>query len=161
MNRARLWTLQHRLAPYIFVSPFVLLFVAFMIYPLGRSIVLSFYQTAGPGLKRFVGIGNYQFLLLDKYFWLATLNTFVLAAAFLIVQIPASLGLAILLNSKLVRAKTFFRFAFLSTHLVGHVFVAVLFAQLLNPRQGLLNRFLSMIVQQPVETPWLTNQYFA
>src|SRR5690349_8257998 len=136
MNRAKLWTLQHRLAPYLFVSPFVILFAAFLVYPLVRSIVLSCYQTAGPDLRKFVGGENYRFLLGDKFFWLAVLNTFALATAFLIVQIPAALGLAILLNSKLVRAKTFFRFAFLSTHLVGQVFVAVLFSQLLNPRQG-------------------------
>ena len=37
------------------VSPFVILFSVFMIYPLGRSIVLSFYQTAGPERQRLVG----------------------------------------------------------------------------------------------------------
>ena len=44
----RLWALQHKLAPYLFVSPFVILFCAFMIYPLGRSIVLSLHKASGP-----------------------------------------------------------------------------------------------------------------
>src|SRR5206468_5402455 len=66
-----------------------------------------------------------------------------------------------LLNSKLVRGKTFFRFAFLSTHLVGQVFVAVLFSQLLNPRQGLINRFIGLITHQTLEINWLTDPIFA
>ena len=112
MTRARLWALQHRLAPYLFVSPFVLLFCCFLVYPLMRSVVLSLYQTAGPRSTKFVGMANYQFLLHDQYFWLAVINTAILAGAFLCVQIPASLGLAMLVNGKYVRAKSFFRFAF-------------------------------------------------
>lgn len=161
MKSSTAWTLQHRLAPYLFVSPFVVLFCAFMIYPLGRSIMLSLFQTAGPNLRKFVGAANYRFLMHDEYFWLAVANTVALAMAFLIVQIPASLGLAILLNSAQVRAKTFFRFAFLSTHLVGQVFVAVLFSQLLNPRSGLVNRVIGLFTHQTPEINWLTDPWLA
>jgi len=190
MTRARLWALQHRFAPYLFVLPFVLLFTCFLVYPLIRSIVLSMYQTAGPRSTKFVGMANFQFLLSDQYFWLAVINTAVLAGAFLCIQIPSSLGLAMLLNAKHVRAKSFFRFAFFSTHLVGSVFASVLFFQLLNPRQGLVNRSLGFliaawdliadVVSHPIQRavdlyndafilpvistpqiPWLTNEYLA
>ena len=41
------WKLQKRAAPYLFLSPFVLLFCVFLLYPLVRSLVLSLYKTAG------------------------------------------------------------------------------------------------------------------
>lgn len=159
--RQRLWAIQHRYAPYLFVSPFVLLFLIFMVYPLGRSIVLSFYQTAGPERQRFVGRGNYAFLLRDRYFWIAVANTAALTVSFLLVQLPASLGLAILVNAKVVRFKSFFRFAFFSTHLVGGVFASVLFIQMLNPRQGLINRGLGLFIGHIPQIPWLTDPLLA
>ncbi|MEO6434585.1 MAG: sugar ABC transporter permease, partial [Tepidisphaeraceae bacterium] len=125
MTRERLWQLQHRLAPYLFVAPFVILFACFMLYPLGYSIFLSFYKTAGPRQMRFVGLDNFRFLFTDRIFWAAVMNTTYFAVLFLTLQIPLSLGLAVLLNSKRIRGRNFFRFAFSSSHLVGSVFVAV------------------------------------
>jgi ABC-type sugar transport system permease subunit len=158
--RQKLWAAQQRYAPYLFVSPFVAMFALFLFYPLTRSLVLSLYQTAA-NQRRFVGLANYFFLARDKYFWLAVLNTFILAFGFLLIQIPSSLGLAMLLNQRLVRFKSFFRFAFFSTYLVGPVFVSVLFAQMLNPRQGLVNQVIGDVVGSRVEIPWLTNEYLA
>jgi ABC-type sugar transport system permease subunit len=161
MISSRLWRLQHRFAPYLFVSPFLVLFAIFLLYPLARSLYLSFCNTIGPHDVRFTGASNYAHLLHDPYFWVAAGNTAIYVFAFLIIQIPASLGLAILLDSKFVRARNFFRFAFYSTHLVGQVFVAVIFSQLLGPRHGLLTRFVSALVGHPMEIPWLTHPLLA
>jgi len=159
--RERLWAFQHHYAPYLFISPFVILFLVFMVYPLGRSVVLSFYQTAGPVRERFVGWENYAFLLHDQYFWFAVANTALLTLMFLLVQIPTSLGLAIVVNAKVVRFKSFFRFAFFSTHLVGGIFASVLFMQMLNPRQGLINRSLALFVGHVPEINWLADPVLA
>src|SRR4051812_44351303 len=147
MMRAKLWAFQARYSPYLFVSPFIILFCTFLIYPLCRSFMLGFYKTAGPRNQLFIGLENYHFLLKDQLFWIAVGNTTLYVLMFLSIQIPASLGLAMLLNSKLVRCRSFFRFAFFSTHLVGQVFVAVMFAQLLSVRGGLLNGFLSLLAR--------------
>jgi len=142
MKGERLWALQHRLAPYMFVSPFVVLFCAFMLYPLGRSIVLSLHKTSGPTRIRFVGIENYTYLLGDPLFWVAVGNTILFTVCYLALQIPLSLGLAMLLNNPRVRMRNFFRFAFFSSHLVGGVFVAMIFRMLLTERHGLINRMI-------------------
>jgi ABC-type sugar transport system permease subunit len=97
----------------------------------------------------------------DKYFWLAVANTASLTALFLLIQIPSALLLAILVNAKVVRFKSFFRFAFFSTHLVGGVFASVLFMQMLNPRQGLINRTLGLFIGHVPEIPWLSHPIFA
>src|SRR5689334_14627782 len=124
----RLWTLQARGAPYFFLLPFVLLFATFTFYPLVRSLWLSLHKSAGPRHEIFVGLDNYRFLLRDRLFWWSVLNTGAFTVAFLVLQIPISLGLALLLNNPRVRARALLRFAFFSTYLVGPVFVAVLFS---------------------------------
>ena len=129
--REKLWALQARYAPYLFVAPFVLLFCAFLVYPLGRSLWISLHQTAGQQVK-YVGFKNFDFLVHDQIIRWAALNTLFYTLAFLIFQIPAALGLAMLLNSPKVRGRNLFRFAFFAPHLVGQVFVAVIFVMLFN-----------------------------
>ncbi|HEX4125558.1 MAG TPA: sugar ABC transporter permease, partial [Tepidisphaeraceae bacterium] len=141
----RLWRWQQRAAPYLFVLPFVVLFAAFLVYPLARSFSLSFEKSAGPRLWRYVGIGNYRFLLRDPLFWLACLNTAIYSVLLLVLELPLSLGLAILLNSKRVRGRALFRFAFFAPFLVGQVFLAMLATLMLAPRQGLVNQFIGLI----------------
>jgi ABC-type sugar transport system permease subunit len=153
----RLWALQQKLAPYVFVSPFVVLFCCFMLYPLGRSIVLSLHKASGPTKLRFVGLENYRFLLTDELFWLAVANTLYFAFMFLLLQIPLSLGLALLLNNPRVRFRNFFRFAFFSAHLVGNVFVAIIFRLLLTERHGLVNKTIGALFPFiGAEVKWLS-----
>ena len=100
----RWWTWQSRYAPYLFVSPFVVLFFAFMLYPLAWSVLLSFYQTASArGQQRFVGLDNYRFLLGDWLFWGAVVNTAAYTLGLVLIQIPLSLGLALVLNDRRVK----------------------------------------------------------
>jgi len=150
-----LWRLQHRLAPYLFVLPFVVLFLCFMLVPLCRSVVLALHKTSGPGAMQFVGLDNFEFVFQDDLFWRAVRNTLTYTVCFLSIQIPASLGLALLLNSRFVRGRDFFRYAFFSTHLVGNVFVAVLFMLLLAPRHGLINRVIGAVTPFGTELNWL------
>jgi len=160
-NRHRYWAAQARLAPYAFVSPFVLLFAVFLLYPMGRSLYLSVHRTAGTAAAEFVGFGHYRYILTDNLFWLACLNTVVFAVLFLSIQVPASLGVAMLLNSTAVRFRNAFRFAFFSSHVVGGVFVAILFRLLMAPRQGLINRILATLPGVGSETNWLGDPWFA
>jgi ABC-type sugar transport system permease subunit len=155
MNRRTLWALQARYAPYLFVAPFVILFCAFMLYPLGRSVWLSLYKVASPRTMRFMGLGNYWFLAHDLVFLWSVLNTVYFTVAFLLLEIPLALGLAIVLNSPRLRGRSFLRLAFFSPHLVGGVFVAIIFNLLLTPRHGLVNRAIGGIFPFiGTETQW-------
>ena len=162
MNRQRAWALQHRAAPYLFVLPFVALFCVFMLYPLARSLALSFQSSSGPRRMHFVGLRHYSFLLHDWLFWIALANTLIYGVLLLGIGLPASLGLALLLDNPRVRFRNFFRFAFFSTHMVGQVFVAVLFYVLLAPRAGLINRFFAAVFPFfDVETNWSARPLYA
>jgi ABC-type sugar transport system permease subunit len=160
-HRQRYWVAQSRLAPYAFVSPFVAVFAVFLLYPMGRSLYLSVHRTAGTAAADFIGLAHYRYILTDSLFWLACLNTVVFAVLFLSIQVPASLGLAMLLNSPAVRFRNAFRFAFFSSHVVGGVFVAILFRLLMAPRQGLFNRVLGILPGIGSETNWLGDPWFA
>jgi ABC-type sugar transport system permease subunit len=133
----------------------VAVFCVFMAYPLWRSLVLSLHKSVGPRRLEFVGLGNFRFLLRDWFFWWSFANTAAFTILFLLIQLPLSLGLALVLNSRWVRAKEWFRFAFFSTHLTGQVFVAVIFGLLLDRRRGLLNQALGAVGIGPVG--WLTD----
>jgi ABC-type sugar transport system permease subunit len=156
-NRAKIWNLQRRMAPYLFVAPFVLLFLMFMLYPLAQSIRYAFLATSGPQNTVFVGFDNFRFLLHDPDFWTALKNTTVFACCSVLLQLPLSLGLAMLLNARWLKGRNFFRLAFFSPHLVGQVFVGVLFALIFAPRFGLLNQGIHSLTGYGLETKWLMN----
>jgi len=156
-HASSLWTLQRKAAPYVFVAPFVIVFVTFMLYPLVHSIVFAFQTSNGPKSTVFVGLDNFRFMLRDPDFWTAVKNTATFAFFSVFVQLPMSLGLALLLNARWVKGRNFFRLAFFSPHLVGQVFVAVLFSLIFIPRFGLLNRAIHAVAGVGLETKWLMN----
>ena len=157
----RLWSLQYRLSPYLFVLPFVVLFCVFLLYPLARSVYLSLHHAGGTPSQQFIGLGHYRYILTDPIFWLACANTVAFAVLFLAVQVPASLGLAMLLNRRDVRFRNAFRFAFFSSHVVGGVFVAVLFRLLMAPRQGLINKAIGALPLLGSDNNWLGDPVLA
>ena len=149
--------LQHRYAPYLFVAPFFLLFLVFGIYPIGKSLILSLYATNGPQDQIFVGLGNFQFLLKDPDFHTAVKNTATYAFFSVFLQLPLSLGLALLLSQKWLKGRNLIRLAFFSPHLVGQAFVAVLFGVLFTPQFGLINKALHSLIGTPLDMKWLQN----
>lgn len=145
------------LAPYLFVAPYVLLFLVFGLWPIVKSLILALHVTNGPKSAFFVGIDNFRFLLTDPDFHIAVKNTAVYAFFSVFLQLPLSLGLAILLSRRWLRMRGFFRLAFFFPNLLGQVFVAVLFSVIFIPQYGLLNRALHWLVGLPLDTKWLAD----
>jgi ABC-type sugar transport system permease subunit len=142
-------TTQQRLAPYIFVAPFVILFCIFGIYPICKSVILSLYITSGPKYAVFNGLGNYKFLMEDPLFWKAVGNTLKYTLAMIVLQVPLALGLAILLTQKWLKGKNIYRLAIFSPNLMGSVAVGVLFSILFQPQFGLINKLISGVASLP------------
>ena len=154
----KLFTFQHRRAPYLFIAPFFVSFVCFALYPLIKSLILAFHATCGPQTQLYVALGNFRFLLADADFHKAVANTATFAAASLCVQLPLSLGLAMLLNRRSVRGRNLWRLCFFSPSLVGTVFVGMLFSLVFAPKFGLLNRALHALANQPIDRQWLSQE---
>ncbi|HVY27318.1 MAG TPA: sugar ABC transporter permease [Polyangiaceae bacterium] len=142
-------------APWFFLLPYLAVAVCFVGYPLLRSGVLAFYQTNGPASRVFVGLDNFRFLLTDATFYRALANTSVFALCSVFVQLPLSLGLALLVTSIRGPWRSVFRLVLFSPNLVGQIFVGILFGVLLTPRYGLINRFLQAFIGWGLEAQWL------
>lgn len=145
------------LAPYLFVSPFIILFLIFGLYPLLQSVRMSLFITNGPKDEIYVGLKNFAFLLSDADFHTAVRNTLVYTFFSVFLQLPISLGLALLLSQKWLRGREFFRLAFFMPNLVGQAFVAVLFGVLFVPQYGLINKAGNVVANLPLDLKWLNN----
>ncbi len=154
----RRWARRRRfLTPIGFLLPYFLVTAVFFIYPLIYATVLAFYQTSGPGVRRYVGFDNFSFVLADPDFHRALYNTAFFAVCSVCVQLPLSFGLAMMLNAGKDRLRGFFRLAIFAPNLVGQVFVGILFSMFFTPRYGLVNRLVHMLMGMGLEQQWLTD----
>ncbi len=78
---------------YILIAPVVVIFLIFMVYPVLRSLYLSFFELVS-GSYEFVGLKNYAALFKDEIFYKSLFNTCI----FLIVQVPVMIGGALLIS---------------------------------------------------------------
>ena len=146
-----------KLAPYLLLLPFFLTFVVFLLYPLVLSLILVFHQTWGPTERVYVGLDNLRFLWTQPLFWKSMWNTVIYAASAVLIQVPLSLGLAMLLNREDIRGRAWFRLIFFSPSLVGLVFVAILAWIMFAQRTGVINQLLARVTfgAWDIDFPWL------
>jgi multiple sugar transport system permease protein len=136
--------LRRDLTGWLWVSPWIVGFMAFMLVPILMSLYYSFtdYPLLEPPLR--VGLANYARLLSDGVFGLAVRNTLV----YTLISVPlcTALGvvLASLLNSR-VRAKGFFQAAVFVPTLVPMTAAAMVWMWIFNGEFGLVNRLLALV----------------
>jgi len=97
-----------RVAPYVFVLPFLLAFSIFWIYPLVSAILMSF-QNMLPGQRSWVGLQNFARLFRDATFFTAVGNSFLYMGLTIVILIPFPMLYAILLDNQLIKMKGVFR----------------------------------------------------
>ncbi len=151
------WRWRTKIAPYLFLTPYFIVALLFFLYPLIYATILAFYETNGPNphARRFVGIQNFTWILSDPDFHTAVWNTSIFAICSICIQLPLSLGLAMLLNRRNDPLKGFFRLVIFAPNLVGQVFVGILFTMLFTPRYGLFNKLLQDLIGWGLEQRWL------
>jgi multiple sugar transport system permease protein len=149
---------------WIFLSPALIVLGVFFLIPVLAGFSLSLtdfdlYALANIHNLRFAGLNNYLHLLERPIFWAALLHTLYFVAAGAPLSILASLGAALLLNSKLACFKSFFRTCLFAPVVTTLVAVAVIWRYLFNTRYGLINYLLSLIGIHPVN--WLGDPHWA
>ncbi|NLL76697.1 MAG: sugar ABC transporter permease [Clostridiales bacterium] len=102
--KIRKFLYSQRVAPYVFVLPFILSFCFFWIYPLCSTIVMSF-QDILPTRTEWVGLKNYKKLLIDTTFHQAVINSFQYMLLTILLLIPFPMAFAVMMDSRLVKAK--------------------------------------------------------
>jgi len=137
--------LNKKVAPYVFIAPFFILFAIFGIFPILFSLFLSFHLWDGMSAMEFVGLGNYTYVLSDPLFWKSLSNTFIIFLMTTIPQHVIALGLAYILHSGTVKFKEFFRTAFFVPYITSAVAVAMIFGLLLGQHYGILNTIIKQL----------------
>lgn len=150
----RWWKIrQYRIAPYLFVSPFLVIFAIFMVYPISFGLFLSLHEWSGIGEMRYIGIKNYINLFQDSDFRLAFSNTLWYIGASLFINLVIALVMATLLNSALVKFKKFFRTVYFMPIVTSVVAAAIVFTLFYDRDYGLFNAPLIFLHHQPLD--WL------
>jgi len=139
--------------PYLFISPFYILFLIFGIYPIFFSLYLSFTEWKGLGPIKFVGLKNFELLMKDKLFWHSMGNGVILFFMYVPIMTFLALVLAVMLNSKRVRGFRLFRTLLFIPYIMNIVAAGFAFRLLLNQKYGLVNSLLGLVNIAPV--PWL------
>lgn len=143
---------SQKVAPYVFILPFVLVFAIFWAYPLLDSFQMSFQKVALGQESSWVGFSNYEKLLSDKVFLKAVLNSFAYMLLTLVILIPFPLLFAVLINSKLMWGKEFFKASFFFPALTSVVVAGTIFRLMFGEMEGsLINSFLGLFGIDPVK----------
>jgi multiple sugar transport system permease protein len=151
-------------AAFIFLAPALGAMLVFFFLPVAAALLMSLtdfdiYALADPANARFLGLGNFARLLRDPVFWKALTNTTLFVVVCGPLTLLVALGAALLVNSKLTRAKGLFRTAYFAPVVTTLVAVATVWRYLYHPRFGLLNRFLESLGFTPID--WLGDPRWA
>lgn len=145
-------------APYLFLLPFLLAYVALLVVPLFAGIGLSMFKADLFGVERFIGLGNFARLAGDEIFLGTLANTFL----FVLMTVPTltaiGLGLALALNRQ-TRFSAVLRAIFFSSTVLSVTIVALIWRMVFIPEGGLLAELRALFGEEPIN--FLNSQEFA
>ncbi|WP_235500794.1 carbohydrate ABC transporter permease [Agreia sp. Leaf335] len=150
---------RRKLAPYLFVLPFVAVFIAFSVYPLIFTARLSFTNWRGTGAAEWVGWDNYTYLLTSPGFWNSLANSGVLWLLIIPAQLVIALIAAVLLDNAKLRLRGFYRVAFIVPFVTPLVAVAQIWVVVFDTNYGAVNGLLGLVGLPDVG--WLSTSEWA
>ena len=131
-------------AAYLFVLPFIIVFLIFSVYPVLRTLFLSFTEYKGFGDPTFNGVANYLRVVKDKFFWRALRNTVKMWSLNIVLQLGLAFLLTIIFSDikYKLRGLAIFRAVYYLPNLIAATSVAFLFKTLLDWKYGTFNQLL-------------------
>ncbi len=130
---------QENIAGYLFMLPFLLFFVGFVVYPMFMCIYTSFFDATMNRDDIFIGFQNYVDLFNDPVFWTALTNTLIIVVVSVPVTCAFSLWIATLISKMHVTATSAFRCIFYLPVVTGSVAVTMVWKWMFNNYYGILN----------------------
>ncbi|NOY80109.1 MAG: sugar ABC transporter permease [Kiritimatiellaeota bacterium] len=151
---------HRRASGYLFLLPYVVLFVLFLALPLAYGLGLSLFrwELVSPAPARFIGAGNYREALGDPYFWKALWATF----RFVLLQVPITivfaLFTAVALDAVSARRQAFYRAACFLPGMISISVAGIVWRWFFNNEFGLFNAWLGAV---GVKVPWISDPRLA
>src|SRR5690554_204753 len=149
-NRGRLGRLDVKVSPYLYITPFFLVFAVAGLFPILYTAYVSLHDwhlIGGQG--EMVGLSNYLDVLSQPRFYTALRNTFSIFLLSSVPQVIIAVTLATMLDANL-RAKTFWRMGVLLPYVVAPVAVALIFSKLFADESGVINALLGLVGIDPI-----------
>ncbi|WP_188042622.1 carbohydrate ABC transporter permease [Changpingibacter yushuensis] len=155
--RKKLSRIDEKVSPYLYVSPFFIVFAIVGLYPLLYTAWVSLHDwTLLGGQGEFVGWDNFASVLSEPRFYTAVRNTFSIFILSSVPQIIGAILIAAVLNANL-RAKTFWRMGVLLPYVVAPVAVSLIFSKMFGDQAGLINTIIGYIGIDPIG--WHANAF--
>lgn len=150
---------KEKVIPYLFIAPWFIGMILFILGPLVMSFIMSFYDWPVIGERVFVGIGNYvELFTKDDQFYKSLYITFKFTLFFVPFNIIIALILAVLI-SKNLKFISVFRVIFYLPTVVSSVAVSIIWGWILNTEFGILNYGLSLF--DVLGPDWLNSELWA
>lgn len=148
---------SRRLAPYIMLAPALILFVAFIAYPLSNTLFSSLFDYGLTSSTRtFIGLSNYLELFSDPVFWVSFRNNLIILVGSVVFQVGGGLVLAAVCNRGLRRGwSTVVRTIVFAPMVMSSVAVGILWQIVFNPSIGLLDATLTFLHLPTPTLGWL------
>lgn len=156
-QRASRWDVK--LSPYLYISPFFIVFALVGLFPIVYTAVISFMdwdQIRRSG--EWVGLDQYVWILGQPKFWIALRNTFSIFLLSSVPQLILAMFIAVMLNRH-IRARTFWRMATLLPYVVAPVAVGLIFNSLFADQSGQVNAWLGMLGVDAI--PWHVEPFWS
>jgi ABC-type sugar transport system permease subunit len=134
------WRVADNRIGILFIVPFVVAALVFMVYPVLESVRLAFYQhnPLNPDASVFVGLENFRTIFDDPLFWQSFRQAAIWTGCSIVLQTVIGVGLALLLHLPL-RGISIFRGLLLFPYIVPTVVIALILQWMLNPDIGVVN----------------------
>ena len=127
----------------LFISPWIIGFLAFVLYPLLYSLIISFTRYSGVNPPVWLGIENYTRLFTDPIVWQSIYNTLFYTLLAVPIGIVVAILLALAMNSA-VREVAIYRAALYIPSILPIFALSFIFIVLVNPQYGLVNSVMNM-----------------
>jgi raffinose/stachyose/melibiose transport system permease protein len=144
----------------LYLAPALLVFGAFMAWPLLRALWLSFYEWDGLGVGTFVGLDNYVAVLTEEQLREPFVHSLILLIFFSALPIVLGLTLAGLMSRMQVWGSGFFRTVIFVPQVIAMVVVAIAWRQIYAP-DGPINDALSAVGLEGLTRAWLGESSWA
>ncbi|MBQ9148921.1 MAG: sugar ABC transporter permease [Oscillospiraceae bacterium] len=155
--------MQENIAAYLFMLPFLVFFVGFVVYPMFMCVYTSFFDATMGREDIFIGFENYKTLFQDDVFWTALWNTMIIVLVSVPVTCAFSLWVASVISKMPVAATSAFRVIFYLPVVTGSVAVTMVWKWMFNNYYGIFNYVLGEeglgLIEQPIN--WLGDPKYA
>src|SRR5579859_1445573 len=141
---------------WLFVLPGMIVFFLFLLIPVSESVPFSFFKWNGLGpMTNFVGADNYTYLATNNVFQQSLLHSFIIMALSLLVQLPLSLGLALLVGRGELPGRRLFRGLLFIPYVFSEILTAYIWLYVLHPNDGLVNVVMTSFIPNFHSVVWL------